>query len=104
MVLRDIITQVTQDRESDGQGGYISKGDPKYTDIECKASFNTSPEVATAYGPKGEQVLYVVTRQPLEKGAFYLFESKKYAVRFQTNNSRLYFTTLIEIKGGQPNV
>ena len=100
MVLRDIVTQIIQDQESDGQGGCISKGDPTFKEIECKASFNTSPEVATAYGPKGEQVLYVVTRIPLDKEAFYLFEGKKYAIRFQTNNRRLYYSTFVEIKGG----
>lgn len=101
MVFRDKITQIIQDRESDGQGGFVSKGEPTFKVIDCKASLNTSPEVAAAYGPKGEQVVYVVTRIPLDKEAIYLFNEKKFAVRFQSNNNRLYYSTIVEIKGGK---
>ena len=99
MILRNKITQITQTKESDGMGGFISK-DPIYTEIECKASLNTDPEAATAYGPAGEQILYVVTRTKLDKEAFYLFMDKKYSVRFQTENGRLFYSTLVETKKG----
>lgn len=99
MVLRDLITQITPDYESDGMGGYTYETET-LTEIECKASFNTSPEVATAYGQFGEKILYVVTRQPLEEEAFYLYKNVRYTVRFQTQNNRFYFSTLVEVKGG----
>ena len=54
MVLRDKITKVTTTKESDGCGGFIySEG--VSTLINCKASLNTKPETATAYGLSGEQ-------------------------------------------------
>lgn len=99
MILRDKIIQVKSTQEKDGFGGFTRKNET-HTEIECKASFNTSPEVATAYGPAGEQVLYVVTRFPLDKEAFYLFKEKKYAIRFQTDNSRLFYSTFVEVKKG----
>lgn len=98
MVLRDnIIEQKPTKKTSDGQGGFISS-EPEERTIICKASFNTSPEVMNAYGQHGEQVLYVVTREPLLEEAFYLYKNKKFNVRFMTNNNRLYFSTLVEIK------
>lgn len=100
MVLRDKITQVQVVKESDGMGGSTRKTEIR-TDLECKASLNTSPEVATAYGPAGEQVIYVVTRQPLDKEALFLYTDKKYKVRFQSNTNRnLFYSTLVEIKKG----
>lgn len=99
MILRDTITKVTLDQESDGMGGYTTKNQT-YTEIECKASLNTNPEVATAYGPSGEQVIYITTRQLLDKEAFYLFKGKKFVVRFQYDNNRLFFSTLVEVKKG----
>ena len=99
MVLRDKITKVTTTKESDGCGGFIySEG--VSTLINCKASLNTKPETATAYGLSGEQILYVVTNQALDKEAFYYFQDKKCTVRFQTQNNRLFYATLIEIKKG----
>ena len=99
MILRDKIIQVKSEKEKDGFGGFTRKNEMR-TEIECKASLNTSPEVATAYGPAGEQVLYVVTRFPLDKEAFYLFKNRKYTVRFNTNNNRLFYSTLVEVKKG----
>ena len=99
MVLRDVITQIKSEKESDGMGGFTSKNEIR-TQIDCKASLNTSPEAATAYGPAGEQVLYVVTREELDKEAFFLFKEKKYTVRFQANNGRLFTSTLVEVKKG----
>lgn len=99
MVLRDTITEIKTSKISDGMGGFINES-PTETQIECKASLNTSPEVATAYGTFGEQVLYVVTRGPLSKEAFYLFKDKKYTVRFETNNNRFFYSTLVEVKKG----
>ena len=100
MILRDKIIQIKSIKEKDEFGGFTRK-DPTQTEIECKASLNTSPEVATAYGPAGEQVLYVVTRIPLDKEAFYLFKEKKYTIRFQTDtNRRLFYSTLVEVKKG----
>lgn len=99
MILRDTIIQIKSEKEKDGFGGFSRKNEIR-TNIECKASLNTSPEVATAYGPAGEQVLYVVTRLPLDKEAFYLFKEKKYTIRFQTDNNRLFYSTLVEVKKG----
>lgn len=99
MILRDTITQIKIETESDGMGGFTSKNTTE-TQIACKASLNTSPEAATAYGPAGEQVLYIVTRDELDKEAFYLFKDKKYSVRFQASNGRLYTSTLVEVKKG----
>lgn len=97
MVLRDSIVEQTIIKTPDGQGGFISS-EPTERTLDCKASFNTSPEVMNAYGQHGEQVLYVVTREPLLKEAFYLYHNKKYNVRFDTSNTRFYFSTLVEIK------
>lgn len=99
MVLRDKITKVIVNKESDGCGGFVYSEEER-TPINCKASFDTRPETATAYGLSGEQVLYVVTTQALDKEAFYYFQDKKYSVRFQTQNNRFFYTTLIEIKKG----
>lgn len=100
MILRDSITQVKIEKESDGMGGKKRKGEEVRITFDCKASFNTSPEVATAYGVSSEQILYVVTRDPLDKGAYFLFKNKKYTMRFDTTNGRLFYYTLIEVKKG----
>ena len=98
MVFRDILIQeIETEKIPDGMGGYVSQ-EPARKEIKCKASLNTSPEVANAYGTNGEQVLYVVAQEKLDKGAFYFFEQKKYTVRAQTNNNRLFYTTLVEVK------
>ena len=97
MIFRDNLIQVKTEQVPDGMGGFTSKENTK-TSILCKASLNTSPEVATAYGTNGEQVLYVVSREGLDKEAFYLFMEKKYTVRMQTDNNRLYYSTLVEVK------
>lgn len=98
MVFRDKIIQVKEGiKVPDGMGGFIS-GESTQTPLNCRASLNTSPEVATAYGTNGEQVLYVVSRERLDEGAFYLYLDKRYTVRAQTNNNRLYYSTLIEVK------
>lgn len=100
MVLRDKIIQIQTEKESDGMGGSTRKNEIR-TEIECKASLNTSPEAATAYGPAGEQVIYVVTRQPLDKEALFSYKSKTYRVRFQCDtNRRLFYSTLVEVKKG----
>lgn len=98
MILRDEITQIKLDKQPDGMGGYIST-ETSRTKIQCKASYNTSPEVATAYGLSSEQVLYIVTSVKLDKEAFYLFKNKRYQIRFQAKNgSRLFYSTFIEVK------
>lgn len=99
MILRDKIIQIKSNKIKDDMGGF-TRGDEIRTEIECKASLNTSPEVATAYGLSGEQVVYVVTREPLDKEAFYLFKNKKHTVRFQANNNRFFYSTLVEVKKG----
>ena len=99
MVFRDKLIQEieSQERIPDGMGGYISQ-EPVRKEIRCKASLNTSPEVASAYGTNGEQVLYVVAQEKLNKEAFYFFDNLKYTIRAQTNNNRLYYSTLVEVK------
>lgn len=98
MVFRDKLIQETEGvKVPDGMGGFISQ-EPVRKEIRCKASLNTSPEVATAYGTNGEQVLYVVAAEKLDEEAFYFFEQKKYTLREQTKNQRLYASTLIEVK------
>lgn len=98
MILRDELIQIKTVSTPDGSGGFTSKEETQKT-FECKASFNTSPEVANAYGTNGEQVLYVITREELDKEAFYLFKDKKYTLRQQVNpNKRFYSSTLIEVK------
>lgn len=98
MIFRDKIIQVKEAiKVPDGMGGFISE-EPTQTPLNCRASLNTSPEVATAYGTNGEQVLYVVSRERLDEEAFYLYLEKRYTVRAQTDNNRLYYSTLIEVK------
>ena len=104
MVFRDKLIQEieSQERIPDGMGGFISQ-EPVRKEIRCKASLNTSPEIASAeianaYGTNGEQVLYVVAQEKLNKEAFYFFDNLKYTIRAQTNNNRLYYSTLVEVK------
>ena len=99
MVFRDKLIQEieSQERIPDGMGGFVSQ-EPVRKEIRCKASLNTSPEVASAYGTNGEQVLYVVAQEKLNKEAFYFFDNLKYTIRAQTNNNRLYYSTLVEVK------
>lgn len=97
MVFRDKLIQEIDVKVPDGMGGFVSQ-EPVQKEIRCKASLNTSPEVATAYGTNGEQVLYVVAADKLDEEAFYFFEEKKYTLREQTKNQRLYACTLIEVK------
>lgn len=98
MVFRDKIIKIKEAiKVPDGMGGFISE-EPTQTLLNCRASLNTSPEVATAYGTNGEQVLYVVSRERLDEEAFYLYLEKRYTVRAQTDNNRLYYSTLIEVK------
>lgn len=99
MVFRNKLIQVIENKVSDGQGGFKKDAAAaSKREINCKASLNTSPEVMNAYGQHGEQVLYVITLSPLDKEAFYLFLDKKYTIRNQTDNGRLYYSTLIEVK------
>ena len=98
MVMRDKIIQVIKNKVSDGEGGFISNSPDSQVEIECKASLNVSPEVMNAYGQGGEQVLHIISRGPLLEEAIYLFNGKKYNVRVQTNNRRLFYSTLVEIK------
>ena len=99
MVFRDKLIQEieSQERIPDGMGGFVSQ-EPVRKEIRCKASLNTSPEVASAYGTNGEQVLYVVAQEKLNKEAFYFFDNLEYTIRAQTNNNRLYYSTLVEVK------
>ena len=99
MVFRDKLIQEieSQERIPDGMGGFVSQ-EPVRKEIRCKASLNTSPEVASAYGTNGEQVLHVVAQEKLNKEAFYFFDNLKYTIRAQTNNNRLYYSTLVEVK------
>ena len=98
MVFRDkLIQEIEAEKVPDNMGGFISQ-EPTRKEILCKASLNTSPEVATAYGTNGEQVLYVVAADKLDEEAFYFFGEKKYTLRAQTHNQRLYYSTLIEVK------
>lgn len=97
MIFRDEITPIKQDQQSDGMGGFtVSEISSK--PIKCKASFNTSPEKATSYGLACEQVLYIASPQELDKEAFYLFNGKKYQIRFQTNTRRIFYSTFVEVK------
>lgn len=98
MITRETITQITVGEIPDGMGGSVPSNDKTLTNIECKASLNTSPEVAAAYGLTSEKILYVVTAQELNKEAFYLFNGKRYTVRFQTSTNRHFYSTLIEVK------
>lgn len=98
MIFRDGLIQVSRNTTPDGKGGFTSE-DGVQRIFQCKASLNTDPEVANAYGTHGEQVLYVITREQLDKEAFYLFQKKRYTVRQETHpNNRLYSYTLIEVK------
>lgn len=97
MVFRDTIIEIVETREPDGRGGSkVTSATEK--PLTCKASFNTSPEVMNAYGTHGEGVLYISSLFPLNKDSKFRFKSKTYSVRFQSNNNRLYFSTLVEIK------
>ena len=98
MTMRDVLIQEVQGYESDGQGGRVASGDPINKKIECRASFNTSPEVASEYGTNGEQVLYVITSVPLVEEARYFFADKPYTLRYSGPNRRLFYSILVEVK------
>lgn len=98
MVMRDKLVQVIQEYELDNQGGRVSKGEPIRKEIKCRASLNTSPEVASAYGTHGEQILHVITSQALDKEARYFFAETPYTVRHSSPNFRFYYSILVEVK------
>lgn len=97
MVLRDEIKELITKKTPDGSGGSTTEIVSEKV-IPCHASFNTDPAVMSAFGLKEEKLLYIVTREDLNPNAFYLFKDKKYTVRFQRNNQRLSYATLIEVK------
>ena len=98
MIMRDKLVQVIQEYESDNQGGHVSKGEPIRKEIKCRASLNTSPQVASAYGTHGEQILHVITSQELDKEALYFFAETSYTVRHSSPNFRFYYSILVEVK------
>ena len=100
MTFRDKITKIVPgEKVKDGMGGFTRKSDTMSI-IKCKASLNTNPEVAYAYGTNGEQVLYVVSLDALDKEAFYLFNGMVFTLRSQIAHHRFFSSTLIEVKGG----
>ena len=99
MVMRDTIYQIiNQEYESDGEGGRVSLPGASNKPIKCRASFDTSPEVAAAYGLQSEQILYTFTSVALDEEALYLFNGKKYSVRHVSPSNRLFYSILIEEK------
>ena len=99
MVMRDTIYQIIdQEYESDGEGGRVSLPGASNKPIKCRASFDTSPEVAAAYGLQSEQILYTFTSVALDEEALYLFKGKKYSVRHVSPSNRLFYSILIEEK------
>lgn len=100
MTFKDTIDQVTIEKESDGMGGFKKKNVEHHKLIECKASFNTNPEISTAFGLTSEKILYLVTQVPLKKNAYFLFNDEKYTIRYETRTLRHCFYTLIEVKKG----
>lgn len=98
MVMRDTIRQMKNIQyKYDSMGGRAIT-DSDNSDIKCRASFNVSPEVASEYGTHGEQVLYVITSEALNKEVLYFFEEKTYSVRETVHNNRFYHTILVEVK------
>jgi hypothetical protein len=57
-----------------------------------------SPEAATAYGTHGEQVLYVITSDALDKEARYFFMDIPFTVRQSLPGARFTHSILIEVK------
>lgn len=98
MIMRDKLVQEIKEYESDNQGGRVSKGEPIYKEIRCRASLNTSPEVASAYGTSGEQILHVFTSQALDKEARYFFMGTPYTVRHSSPSLRFNYSILVEVK------
>ena len=99
MVMRDTIYQIIdQEYESDGEGGRVSLPGASNKPIKCRASFDTSPEVAAAYGLQSEQILYTFTSVALDEEALYLFDGKKYSVSHVSPSNRLFYSILIEEK------
>lgn len=101
--MRDILFIVDNEYESDGEGGrrpknYEEEHPPVATPIRCKASFDTNPEVAAAYGLQSEQVLYVFTSSPLDEEGEYYYMGKRYTVRHMSPSNRLFYSILIEEK------
>lgn len=97
MIMRDTLTQIIPSYEPDGQGGRVLNGQTS-TEIKCRASLNTSPEVASAYGTDGEQILYTYTFEALDEEAQYFFANKKFTVRHSSPSNRLFYSILIEVK------
>lgn len=97
MVFRDGIKEIITKKVPDGKGGSTEEVVSERS-LLCKASINTNPAVMNAFGLTTETVLYLVTREELNPNAIYLYKKKKYNVRTNTNNGRLFYSTLIEIK------
>lgn len=101
MILRDMLIGFTYDDSEDGQGGY-SHGDPQEkAKIQCKISKGSSPEQATSYGLSQEEIMNVVSFEPLQKNLLYKYEDAIYQPRLQTQHGRFFYSTLVEIKEGK---
>lgn len=98
MIMRDKIVEEIQGFERDNQGGRVSSGEPIRKEIDCRASLNTSPEAASAYGTNGEQILYVITSEALNKEARYFFANTPYTLRHTSPQNRFFYSILIEVK------
>lgn len=98
MIMRDKLVQEIIEYQRDNQGGRVRSGEPIRKEIKCRASLNTSPEAATAYGTHGEQILYVTTTDALDKEALYFFMDIPFTVRQSLPSARFTHYILIEVK------
>lgn len=100
MRLTDIMTEIVITTESDGQGGQVETSRVT-APIDCRFSYDTTPEALTAYGTAGEKVAHVVTNRDLKYDAEYEFENRVYTLRLKAKRGGLYYSTLVEVKGGE---
>jgi hypothetical protein len=100
MRLTDIMTEVIETKESDGQGGSVVVSTIT-APVDCRFSYDTTPDALTAYGTAGEKVAHVVTNRDLSYDAIYQFEDRNYTLRLKAKRGGLYYSTLVEIKGGE---
>ena len=99
MRMNNVIIQLLENEITDNAGGFTTeRGVEK--EISCNISVVMQPEMINQYGQHGEQVIHVMTSEPLLSSATYLFNDKNYTLRASNpmKNQRLFSAILVEIK------
>lgn len=99
--MRQRVREILETRTSDGLGGSTSSIS-KARWIDCKVSISRSAmgtqNVArdTGYGVQTDNVLTIVSMEPLREDATYEFEGLRYRLRKGIAQGRFFYSSLVE--------